>query len=103
MFSLFLFIGLLLSIIALVIVVEMVLKRRVARQYALLWLLTVSAERLIPLVPVIEAFARERAGLFAHQARNLARMLTAGMPLPDAVERSPGLLPLEVLPVIRVG
>lgn len=85
------------------VVVETLAKNRLSRQYALLWLLTVAAERLIPLVPAVEALAREGGGSFAHRARSLANMLRAGVPLPDALERQPGLLPPDVLPAIRVG
>lgn len=102
-FALFQIIGVVLSIAALVVTVETLVKHRLSRQYALLWLLTVAAERRIPLVPAIEAFAREGGGLFAGRARYLAAMIRAGVPLPEALERSPGLLPRDVLPVIRVG
>ena len=87
----------------LMVVGETLVKHRASRQYALLWLLTVAAERLIPLVPVVEAFARERGGPFAGRARHLANMLKAGVPLPDALQRLPGLLPADALPAIHVG
>ena len=78
-------------------------KYRATQQHGLLWLLTVSAERSMPLVPAIEAFARERRGRFSRSARRLAAMLNAGVPLPDAFERCPGLLPRYAAPMIRVG
>jgi type II secretory pathway component PulF len=96
-------IGLALLVAALVVIAETLVKHRLSRQYALLWLMTVAAERLIPLVPAIEAFAREGGGSLAGRARYLANMLKAGVPLPDALERVPGLFPPEVLPVISVG
>ncbi len=97
------FIGLAVLVAVLMVVGETLVKHRTSRQYALLWLLAVAAERLIPLVPVVEAFARERGGPFAGRARQLAGMLKAGVPLPDALQRLPGLLPAEVLPAIHVG
>lgn len=96
-------VGLAVLIAVLAVVVETLVKNRLSRQYALLWLLTVAAQRLIPLVPAVEAFARETGGSFAGRARYLANMLRAGVPLPDALQRLPGLLPPDVLPVIRVG
>ncbi len=94
--------GFLFWVAVLVVFAETLIKHRTAQQYALLWVLTVSAERLIPLVPAIEAFAYER-GAVAVQARKLAAMLTAGVPLPDALGRCRGLIPPEALPVIRLG
>ena len=78
-------------------------KFRASRQYGLLWLLTVSAERSMPLVPAIEAFAKERCGLFSRRAKRLAAMLNEGVSLPDALDRCPGLLPRYAVPMIRVG
>lgn len=95
--------GFLLWMAILVVVAEVFIKHRVAQQYALLWALTVAAERLIPLIPAIESFADERGGAFAVRARRLAEMLTHGVPLPDALHRSPGLLPPDALPIIRTG
>ena len=80
--------GFLLWMALLLVVVEVFVKHRVARQYSLLWLLTVAAERLIPLIPAIEAFAQEQWGGFALRARRLAAMLTAGVPLPATASSS---------------
>ncbi len=100
-------IGLILGIIAwmllIFVVVEGWRKYRATRQYGLLWLLTVSAERSMPLAPAIEAFARERGGSFSLRAWRLADMLNAGVPLPDALDQCPGLLPRYAAPAIRVG
>ncbi len=57
----------------------------------------------MPLAPAIEAFARERGGSFSRRARRLAEMLEAGVPLPDALDQCPGLLPRYAAPMIRVG
>ncbi|MHC4181349.1 MAG: type II secretion system F family protein [Planctomycetota bacterium] len=100
---LFNLVGLVLLIAVLAVAAETLAKNRLSRQHALLWLLTVAAERLIPLVPAVEALAREGGGPFANRVRHLANMLGKGVPLPDALQRLPGLLPRDVLPVIRVG
>ena len=85
------------------VLIEGLRARRASQRAALLWLLAVSTERSIPLVPAIEAFAVEQGGLFAARARRLAAWLAAGNSLPDALELCPGLLPVYALPMIRVG
>jgi hypothetical protein len=85
------------------ICVEGARKYRMTQQYGLLWLLTISAERSMPLTPAIEAFARERRGSFSRRAKRLAQLLDAGVPLPDALDRCRGLLPRYAAPMVRVG
>jgi type II secretory pathway component PulF len=89
--------------VVLYVIVEGVRKYRATQQDGLMWLLTVSAERSMPLTPVIEAFARERSGSYSRRARRLAALLDSGLPLPDAVDRCPGLLPKYAAPMVRVG
>ncbi|MGD0516283.1 MAG: type II secretion system F family protein [Thermoguttaceae bacterium] len=74
-----------------------------SQQNALLWTMAISTEKMIPLVPSIEAFSRESGGRMAEKARILAKLLASGVPLPDAVEQIPGILPERILPMIRVG
>ncbi len=57
----------------------------------------------MPLTPAIEAFARERRGSYGRQAKRLAALLDSGVPLPDALDRCPGLLPAYAAPMVRVG
>jgi type II secretory pathway component PulF len=90
-------------VILLFVVIESVRKRRASQQNALLWVLAVSAERQIPLGPAVEALAEERGGLFSRRARRLAKLLSMGAPLPDALDFCPGLLPAFSLPIIRIG
>lgn len=85
------------------VIVEGTRKYKASQQYGLLWLLTVSAERSMPLVPAIEAFATERRGRFSRRAKRLAEILGEGVSLPDALDRCPGLLPRDAVPMIRVG
>jgi type II secretory pathway component PulF len=90
-------------IIAALVLIEALRKRRATQQYALLWLLTVSAEHSMPLTPAIEAFGRERGGLFGRRAKRLAKMLNAGFPLPAALEGCRGVLPRHATAMVRVG
>ncbi len=86
------------------IIVALVFRRlRRARQQALLWTLAVAAERSIPLVPAIEAFADERSGPARQETRVLARLLKAGTPLPDALSIVGGMVPEEAIVPIQVG
>lgn len=84
-------------------------RRHAARQYALLSTLAVAAERMMPLVPAVEAFAAERRFIFARRTRRLAELLRAGVPLPTALELCRGslpprgLVPSHALAMIRVG
>ncbi len=89
--------------IVLVVLVEVVRTRRATRQYTLLWMLTVSAERGMPLVEAIEAFAEECGGRYGARARRLAAMLAQGVSLPDALVQSPRLLPPQAVVMVRVG
>ncbi len=89
--------------IFLFVFIEAYRKYRASRQYALLWLLTVSAEREVPLTSALEAFARERRGSFARRARRLATLLESGVSLPDGLDQVRGLLPPHAPPMIRVG
>jgi general secretion pathway protein F len=89
--------------IVLFVIIECFRKHRASQQNALLWLLVISAERSMPLGPAIEAFAAEQGGAFARRARQLAELLAAGAPLPEALDLCPRLLPAYTLPMIRVG
>lgn len=91
------------TIVALVVLVEGLRKYWASQQYSLLWLLTVSAERMMPLVPAVRAFAREQGGSFGRRALRLAELLESGASLPDALERCGSVLPRYAMPLIRVG
>jgi type II secretory pathway component PulF len=91
------------AVVAVIVLFRVLAGRHESQQRALLWVLTVSAERLIPLVPAIEAFARERRGVFGHRAQRLADLLREGVRLPDALRRTRGLVPRYALPLICVG
>ncbi|MFH1264390.1 MAG: type II secretion system F family protein [Planctomycetota bacterium] len=91
------------GILALVVLGMVVLRYRRARQHTLLSTLAVAAERLMPLAPVVEAFAEERGGLAGLRTRRLAGLLRAGVSLPDALYQTPGLVSRQALVTIRVG
>lgn len=78
-------------------------KHLIARQYAFLWAVALAAERSIPLGPVIRTFAGPNDLVLGRRVNHLAAMIDAGVPLPEAFARSPGLVPREVMPVVRIG
>jgi type II secretory pathway component PulF len=95
--------GPVLWLLAVGVTVELFRQRRIGRQDGLLWLITVSAERGIPLAPAIQAFAREYGGRWHWQICTLAAELAHGIALPNALKHQPGLLPAHALPLVRVG
>ncbi len=84
---------------------EVVIDRnRAVRQNALLWVLAISTEHQRPLGPMIEALAQEESNRYwSGRLRELVKHLNAGMPLADALERIPGLLPPHMVLAVRVG
>jgi type II secretory pathway component PulF len=90
-------------VVAVYAVIEWHRKKRASRQTGLLWMLTIAAERSMPLAPAVEAFANEQGGSFSWKARELAQMLNSGVPLPEALDRCPCLLPASAIPMVRVG
>jgi len=92
-----------LAVILPFVVADVLGKRRTARQHALLWVLTAAAERGVPLVTAIEAFARQGSGRFAQRLRWLSGMLSDGKTLPEALAALPGLVRDDALPIIQVG
>ena len=78
--------------------------KRTMRQNSLLWVLAVSTEQQRPLAPMLEALARDESSYhWSAKLRALVKGLNAGVPLPDALEQVPDLLPPNVVLGIRVG
>ncbi len=77
-------------ILLFVVSVEAWRKHRATRQYGLLWLLTVSAERSMPLAPAVEAFATESGGIYGRHAQAAAAMLARACPWPKSLSACPG-------------
>lgn len=74
-----------------------------SQQASLLWMLAVAAEKKMPIVEEIDALAEDAKGVQRRRLRDLSDMLRAGIPLPEAVENIPGLLPAQATFAIRVG
>ena len=95
--------GFLVGIVGLFVLDEILLSRRRAQHGALLWVIAAAAERFIPLVTAVEAFAQEEGGAFGHRARRLARLLAEGVSLPVAMKESRTLFPMESISLLHVG
>lgn len=66
---------------------------RRAQQGSLLWLLAIAVEKKMPLIEEIEAYADSLWGLRRRKTQELAERLREGIPLPQALEELPGLVP----------
>ena len=95
------FVGL--PLVAVFAAIVVYIRRIKSRKYALLSTMGVAAKRMMPLAPVIEAFADEQRGRLARQARLLASRLKSGWLLPDALDASGELISSEAKATIRTG
>jgi type II secretory pathway component PulF len=78
-------------------------KHAQTQQYAMLALIGAAAKRSMPLETAVAAFGHERGGWMRQRSRRIVNMLLDGVPLPSAVERAPGVVPPEAVPLFRVG
>src|SRR5687768_16062199 len=85
--------GILFWVVMMIGLGTMVARYRQAEKGALLWVLSIAAERQMPLVPAVEAFAYEWGGPFGRRSLRLARALRSGVQLPDALDTIRGLTP----------
>ena len=76
---------------------------RAIKQRSLLRLLNVAATDRLAAAPLVEARSTEERGRFRRRLRRLARRLTAGTGLADALEQTPGVLTDEQALAIRFG
>lgn len=77
--------------------------RRRGRQGTLLWMLTIAVERGWPLAEEIESLAAGLRGRSRSQLVRLAELLRTGLPLVEALEHCPGLLPHSAVVAAHVG
>ncbi|MFN6104335.1 MAG: type II secretion system F family protein [Planctomycetaceae bacterium] len=74
-----------------------------AQALAVVRALQASVERQVPASPVLEALADELARGRQRELQRLSGELLAGVPVPEALDACPGLLPEEVLACLRAG
>ena len=78
-------------------------RRRSTQQDALLWALSIAAERQMPLAPTFEAFAGQSRGEYRRKVLAAAHHLRRGSSLSDVVDYESGLFPRDVRVLLRVG
>jgi type II secretory pathway component PulF len=79
------------------------LRRHANNQDALLWVLEVAADQGIPLGPGVQAFSSQVTGMYQIWTGALADLLRRGVPLPEALENIPRLVPRRSAFLIRMG
>jgi general secretion pathway protein F len=73
------------------------------KKQGFLRVLALAAEKEMPLIPVIEAYAYETGGSFGDRIADFSTMLQNGVPLPDALRMAPGLISTDHYPIIFSG
>lgn len=74
-----------------------------SKQHALLRILGVAATDRLEAAPLIAALSTEHRGSYRRRLRRLARRMSAGTSLPDALEQTPGVLSDEQALAVRFG
>lgn len=72
-----------------------------SKQHALLQLLEVAVSERLEFAPLVTSLAQEHRGRYRRQLLRLAKRMTAGTSLPDALEQIPGTLSDEQMLAIR--
>jgi type II secretory pathway component PulF len=84
-------------------IVYLCLRRHSNNQEALLWVLTVAADRGMPLAPGVLAFSSQVSGIFEVWSESLAELLRRGVSLPVILDGMPMLVPRSSALLIRLG
>ena len=84
-------------------IVYLSLRRRSNDQDSLLWVMSVAADRGMPLAPGVQAFSGQVTGIFELWAESLAEVLRRGATLPEALDDLPKLVPASSALLIRTG
>lgn len=74
-----------------------------SKQRTLLRVLSVAASDRLEAAPLVAAMAQEHRGYYRRRLRRLAKRLSAGMPLSDALEQTPNALSDEDTLAVRFG
>ena len=90
-------------ILVLLIFAMVVAKYREGERRALLWTLSVAAERGLPLAASARAFAERRCDEVARRAWRLADTLDEGVPLHDALKKTGNRLPPDAVMMVGIG
>ncbi len=90
--------------LAMIVVAAMTLMQlRINQQRALLDLLALATDKQMPLTAVVRAFAADQSALSRQRLGRFADDLKAGVPLGDALHRTPSALPRQASMAVRLG
>ncbi len=98
-----LWLGIVVVVVAVIVAILALIRLRRTQQYALLSLMAAAAQRLMPLVPTMEAFGWEYRTSTGRRASRLADLLRSGQPLPASLKQCRGLLPRAAAPLVYTG
>ena len=76
---------------------------KTSKQYSLLQLLATATKERLAVAPLVQCMSEEHRFFFRRQLRLLGNRLAGGMPLADALEQIPGMLPDGPMLAIRLG
>ncbi len=91
------------AVVTLIIWIRSAMQIRAGQKRNLLGSLALAVDRNMPLEGIARAFAEEQPGGFAARAHALARRLSGGLSLGEAIARSPCALPPEAALAAEIG
>ncbi|QDT40054.1 Type II secretion system protein F [Gimesia alba] len=74
-----------------------------SQQVALLRILAVAAEKQLSLIDVLETFEKDIRGRWRYQVLRLIDLLRSGVPLADALETIPNVIPANAYFLVKAG
>lgn len=74
-----------------------------SQQVALLRILAVAAEKQLSLIDVLEAFEKDIRGRWRYQVLRLIDLLRSGVPLAEAIETIPNVIPANAYFLVKAG
>lgn len=74
-----------------------------SQQVALLRILAVASEKQLPLIDVLDAFQKDVRGRWRHQIVRLVDLLRSGVPLAEALEKVPTVIPANAYFLVKAG
>ncbi|QDU12320.1 Putative type II secretion system protein F [Gimesia maris] len=74
-----------------------------SQQVALLRILAIAADKQLPLIDVLETFGKDIRGHWRHQIMRLVDLLRSGVPLAEALEKIPYVIPANAYFLVKAG
>ncbi|MCA9004409.1 MAG: type II secretion system F family protein [Planctomycetaceae bacterium] len=74
-----------------------------SQQVALLRILAIAADKQLPLIDVLETFGKDIRGHWRYQIMRLVDLLRSGVPLAEALEKIPYVIPANAFFLVKAG